>query len=143
VPAIRLATDGELPAIETLLHSGALPTADLASAKPRFLVAFEGDSLIGVAGLEGFGEVALVRSVAVAPSHRGRGIGQALVRELERAARSQGATQLILLTETAERFFEREGYRVIERATAPAAVQASAEFRSLCPQSAICMAKLI
>jgi len=138
---IRLATARDTAPIEALLQSVGLPTADLASAKPLFVIASEGDLLIGVAAIERFGESALVRSVAVVSAHRSRGVGHALVEQVERQARKEGAKQLILLTERAKTFFLREGYRVIERAKAPAAVQASEEFRSLCPQSAICMAK--
>lgn len=53
------------------------------------------------------------------------------------APRDEDACRLILLTD----FFAREGYGVIERRTAPQEMQASEEFRLLCPSSAICMAK--
>jgi amino-acid N-acetyltransferase len=138
---IRLAIDRDTAAIEALLRNAGLPTADLASANPLFLVATEGDSLIGVAGIERFGEAALVRSVAVVPAHRSQGVGRALIEEIERRASKEGATQLILLTETARDFFLRAGYGVIERMNVPSAVLASEEFRSLCPQSATCLAK--
>ena len=52
-----------------------------------------------------------------------------------------GLIELILLTQTAQRFFEAQGYGVIERGNAPATVQESEEFKSLCPQSACCMSK--
>jgi amino-acid N-acetyltransferase len=138
---IRLATKRDATAIEALLKNAGLPTADLASAKPLFLVAFNGDSLVGVAGIERFGEAALVRSVAVTPAHRGQGVGRALIEQVEAEATKAGAKQLILLTETAKAFFLRAGYSVIDRVTVPAAVQTCEEFRSLCPQSATCMAK--
>jgi amino-acid N-acetyltransferase len=141
VTDIRLATGRDAAAIEALLRSAGLLTADLARAKPLLLVAIEGDSLVGVAGTERFGDAALVRSVAVVPAHRSRGVGRALVEQVEAQASKAGAKQLILLTETAKTFFLRAGYTVIERATAPAAVQACEQFRSLCPQSATCMAK--
>ena len=71
------------------------------------------------------------------------GIGQRLVKALEGEARAGEAAQLVLLTLTAESFFERQGYRVIDRRSVPEDVQASAEFKSLCPASAICMAKAL
>jgi N-acetylglutamate synthase-like GNAT family acetyltransferase len=52
-----------------------------------------------------------------------------------------GVAQLVLLTETAEPFFRRLGYTVIERGTAPSVVADSAEFRTLCPVTAVCMTK--
>ena len=138
---IRVATDRDIPAITALLQSAGLPVSDLADAKPLFVVAFVDDSLVGVAGIERLGEAALVRSVAVAPAHRGRGVAHALVQQIEQHARQYGAKQAILLTQSAQSFFLREGYNVLERHDAPVAVQESAEFRSLCPLSAVCMSK--
>jgi amino-acid N-acetyltransferase len=91
--------------------------------------------------LQWFGKTALLRSVVVAPSARGKGLGQKVVQALEGAAREGNAAQLVLLTLTAKSFFERQGFRVIDRGSVPDDVQASEEFRSLCPGSAICMAK--
>ena len=60
---------------------------------------------------------------------------------MERVARAAQISRLVLLTQTAADFFEHRGYRVIERSSAPEQMQGSAEFRSLCPSSAACMAK--
>jgi amino-acid N-acetyltransferase len=68
-------------------------------------------------------------------------LGRALVQSLEQRARDEGVNELVLLTQTAQTFFEGAGYRVIERESAPPSVQSSEEFRSLCPQSACCMSK--
>src|SRR3546814_21074615 len=62
---------------------------------------------------------------------------------LERAAADDGATRLYLLTTTAESFFGRFGYAPIPRASAPAEITDSAEFRSLCPASAAFLFKRI
>jgi amino-acid N-acetyltransferase len=56
-------------------------------------------------------------------------------------SRQAGIRRLVLLTETAASFFERLGYAVIDRQSVGAAVKESAEFRSLCPASAVCMTK--
>lgn len=140
-PSIRPATEHDAAAIRALLEANGLPTADLRGARPEFLVACQGSRVVGVGGLERFGEIALLRSVAVVPDHRASGIGCALVAHLEQRARDSGISVLVLLTQTAKGFFERRGYDPIERRLAPAAVQASEEFRSLCPASAICMFK--
>lgn len=142
-PAVRLATERDAPAIRALLEACSLPTADLMTARPDFVVASEGLKLVGVGGVQRFGRVGLIRSVAVPADRRGSGLGLALVRAVEQQARESGISQLVLLTETARIFFERQGYRVIERATVPEPVKASEEFRSLCPQSAACMSKNI
>jgi amino-acid N-acetyltransferase len=114
---------------------------DLDAAQPDFVIAQEGADVLGAAALERFGATGLVRSVAVAAHARNRGVGRALVRRLEEHARRAGVIDLVLLTETATGFFEKEGYSVIPRASAPEPVHASAEFRALCPQSATCLSK--
>jgi protein-tyrosine-phosphatase/N-acetylglutamate synthase-like GNAT family acetyltransferase len=143
VPRLQTATPEDTESIRLLLEQAGLPTSDLASAKPEFLVAYEGADLVGAGALQRFDAVALLRSVAVASSRRGSGLGRLIVQELERLARGTNVTQLVLLTQSAQRFFEHLGYRAIERQNVPQAVQASEEFRSLCPTSAACMSKTL
>lgn len=137
----RAASADDLIAIRALLESAGLPTSDLASARPEFVAIREEGSLIAAGALQRFGASALLRSVAVSADRRGMGLGGVIVSELERLAREAGIGRLILLTETAASFFAQHGYHVMERSAAPADVQGSEEFRSLCPSSAICMAK--
>lgn len=140
---LRAADSRDMPGICLLLEGNGLPTSDLASSRPEFVVAQEGAELIGAGALERFGAVALLRSVVVAADRRGTGLGQRIVRELEQRARASGIEELVLLTQTATPFFARHGYRVIERVAAASAVQASEEFRSLCPVSSVCMMKAL
>jgi amino-acid N-acetyltransferase len=140
---IRAATKEDTDSIRVLLEHNGLPTSDLMSSKPQFIVACEGGKILGTGALERFGSSALLRSVAVAPERRGEGLGRAIVEDLERIARAARITRLILLTHTAQPFFEHQGYRVIERHESPQDVQGSEEFRSLCPASATCMAKAL
>jgi len=105
------------------------------------MAAWDGPQMAGVVGLELLGDVALLRSLAVPAEYRGRWIGSQLTCKAEAYARSQGVEVLYLLTLTAEVFFARRGYRVVGRDTAPAAIQETTEFRSLCPDSAVCMVK--
>jgi len=90
-----------------------------------------------------FGSEALLRSLAVAPECRRRGIGHQLVARLEHDAYAGGIQRLILLTETAQAFFRALDYQVIDRQAVGDAVKQSAEFRSLCPASAVCMSKTL
>jgi len=126
-----------------LLESSGLPTADLIASEPQFVIAYDGPRIVATGALQRFGPSALLRSVAVAEDVRGRGLGRQIVGQLERLARFSDITLLILLTQTAKRFFERQGYIVVERDSVPPDVQRSEEFRSLCPGSAVCMAKSI
>jgi amino-acid N-acetyltransferase len=142
--AIRPADSDDLSSVARLLQTAGLPTADLASAHEfQSWVLEERGSVLGVVGLERFGRAALLRSLAVAPEYRKRGLGQELVARLEHDAQAQGIEQLVLLTETAQDFFKRLGYTAIDRAEVSDDVKQSAEFRSLCPASAVCMRKAL
>ena len=127
--------------IRALLERSGLPTSDLDSARPDFVLIRENGQVIAAGALQRFGSSALLRSLVVAPDRRERGLGQAVVSELERVARMAHINQLILLTQTAAEFFAHQDYRVIARSSAPQDMQGSDEFRSLCPSSATCMAK--
>src|SRR5205085_1657026 len=140
---MNAASAEELIEIRSLLESSGLPASDLASARPEFVTIRERGRVVAAGALQRFGSTALLRSVTVAEDRRGSGLGRAIVLELERLAREARIERLILLTETAAGFFARHGYQVIERSVAPADVQGSEEFRSLCPASATCMAKVL
>lgn len=142
-PQLRIATSEDTESIRALLENNGLPTSDLISSKPQFIVACEGETIVAAGALQRFASTALLRSVAVAPHRRGTGLGRILVEDLERIARAARIWQVILLTQTAQPFFEQQGYRVIERYEVPPDVQGSEEFRSLCPASATCMAKTL
>lgn len=140
---VEAATAADLTVVRALLAAAQLPVDDLdAPADLGFWVVREAGSVVGAIGLERFGDVGLLRSLVIAPARRDGGLGTALVRALERDARSAGVRVLVLLTQTAETFFRRHGYDAVDRAYAPDEVKASAEFRSLCPASAVCMVKL-
>jgi protein-tyrosine-phosphatase/N-acetylglutamate synthase-like GNAT family acetyltransferase len=127
---------------QQLLTVSGLPVDDLQDDSWRnFLVANENDRLVGVVAVEPCGTTALLRSLAVEPSLRGKGIGKTLVRAAEGAARARGATRVCLLTITVEKFFASESYRRAPRESAPADIRNHAQFKSLCPASAIFMEK--
>ena len=140
---MREATVQDMEAIRLLLEAEELPTQDLSTSHPVFIVHYDGSLLVAAGALQRCGDVALLRSVAVTATHRGRGFGRAIVSELERTAAQSRITALILLTLTARHFFEQRGYRVIDRNEVPPAIRASAEFQSLCPATATCMSKAI
>lgn len=140
---LRAGTEQDAASIRVLLEGAGLPTDDLLTSNPQFIVACEGKAIVAAGALQFFGASALLRSVVVASGLRGTGLGRSVVEDLERVARAARITQLVLLTETARQFFERQGYRVLDRREVPQVVQESEEFRSLCPASATCMAKTL
>jgi amino-acid N-acetyltransferase len=129
-------------AVKRLLEQASLPTADLTEAHfDNFLGYGANGALDGVVGLELYPPVALLRSLAVAASARGRGVGSTLLAEAERHARLREVDEIYLLTTTAERFFLRAGYARILRDAAPQAIRETQEFASLCPAGSAVMRK--
>jgi amino-acid N-acetyltransferase len=139
---LRPAEVADIAEIRSLLAGTNLPTADITETRaPWFIVAAEGDLLIGTVAVEPCGSFGLLRSLAVRPQARGRGIGRRLVAATEANATRAGLRGLYLLTAWAGRFFEGLGYDELERWELPEPVRLTAEFRSLCPKTAIAMMK--
>jgi amino-acid N-acetyltransferase len=63
------------------------------------------------------------------------------VQHAEEYAASRRVNAIHLLTMTAEGFFQRRGYRRIDRRDAPRAIQSTTEFAGLCPRSSAFMIK--
>lgn len=137
---IRRAQSSDLPAVERLLVASHLPTVGVAEALPGFLVAEHDGSLVGVVGVEDCcREYALLRSTAVAPEWRSRGLGRQLVERAIADAEGRGTKALYLLTTTAERYFPSFGFHTTTRDAVPQEVRATTEFRDTCPASATVM----
>ena len=135
---IRPGEAADLPAVRALLERCGLPAAGLEDAD-TILIAHREGVLVGSAAFERYGDRGLLRSVAVGTAERGAGLGVALTRAALDAARERGVRRLFLLTETADRFFPRFGFRALPREEVDAAVQESVEFREACPASARAM----
>ena len=138
---LRPAKPTDLAAVEQLLLAAGLPTDAVAESLKDFLVAESGGQLVGVAGLEVCSDYALLRSTAVDPAWRGRGLGRRLVERVIAQAEARGIRALYLLTTTAERYFPSFGFIQTTREAVPEPVHASMEFRSACPASAVVMEK--
>lgn len=139
VVRLRGAAPSDLGAVHALLTAAKLPLAGIPADLAHFLVAERDGAIVGAVGLEDFGVAALLRSAVVAPSLRGTGVGERLVRALLDAARAKGTREVVLLTTTAEAWFPRFGFERIARDQAPESLYASAEFQGACPASAVTM----
>jgi amino-acid N-acetyltransferase len=133
---LRPAAAADLTEIHALLDASGLPSDGFGDHLDTALVACDGRTLVGVAALELHEPYGLLRSVAVAESHRGCGLGQALSRAALDLARRRGLQAVYLLTQTAAGFFPRLGFREIPRSEVPARVQESIQFTSVCCASA-------
>ena len=76
---MRRATPHDWPKMAALLATADLPLAGAQAHLSDFFLAFRDDVLIGSAGLERYGDTALLRSIAVASTECGHHLGQALV----------------------------------------------------------------
>lgn len=125
------------------LKQAKLVYQDLDPALEHFYIARSGQEFLGCIGLEQYGITGLLRSMWVDEKHRNQGIAHALITKLEGHASSLGLSALYLLTETAESYFSKQGYRQVDRSLTPEELKNSAEFKSLCPASAKLMFKLL
>lgn len=136
---LRPARSTDRAEVERLLIELDLPTAGVPAEMERFWVAEHGGVIVGVTGVEMYGEAGLLRSVAVAAEWRRGGLARTLVNQALEAVRGDGCREVFLLTTSAERYFPRLGFVVIGRDTVPEGVRASVEFRGACPDTAVVM----
>ena len=136
-------TDDDLPAVRSLLDSCGLLTGGIELVSQNCLVAEVDSRLVATVALEPCGRCALLRSLAVAPDFRGRSLGRGLCARIISHARLLGLERLYLLTMDAEEYFTAQGFMRMARSKAPAEIQATSQFRSLCPESAVCMVRNI
>lgn len=146
---IEQASSTDLKDVEDLLELTELPTKGVSMHIDDFLVARnESDqknmlSIVGCIGLEIYGKNAVLRSLAVHPEYQGKGIGKKLISEVTDYAKKKDVKVLYLLTETAENYFPRLGFKLTDREIVPQIILASPEFSSMCPVTAACFSKII
>ncbi len=140
---IEPAAAEDFSSVCALLESAQLPTADLRQDMAHFFLAIIGDDTVGAIGLDPYGSSGLLRSMIVQPEFRNMGIAAHLVETLEAHAKKEGVEELYLITNTAEQFFAKIGFKKIQRDQLPDAVAGSAEFNGLCPASSTIMKKKI
>jgi len=133
------ASAADLPAIKELLLDNLLPTAGVDDHWKTFVVARDGDVIVACGGAEAYEFAALLRSIAVHPDYRSLGIGRKIVRQLLDRLASRGIREFYLLTTTAEEYFRKRGFKVIDRDEVHPQLLGSEEFRGACPDSAVCM----
>ncbi|WP_417445691.1 arsenic resistance N-acetyltransferase ArsN2 [Kangiella sp.] len=131
--------------VEALLQASQLPTEDLQDVDYQNHVQLftleQNEQIVGVVGIELHGNSGLLRSLAIAESERGNGLGVLLLKHAEEAAQIMGLKELFLLTTTAADFFGRMGYELADRTSAPESIAQSKQFAGICPASASFMRK--
>lgn len=136
---IAPATAADVDFIKALLTASELPTDGVDDHWKTFIVAREGNAIVACGGSEAYQFAALIRSVAVAPTHRGKGLGRRIVRQLLDRLASRGLREFYLLTTTAEEYFHKRGFKTIDRDEVHPQLLSSREFQDACPASAVAM----
>lgn len=128
--------------IVQLLSAAKLPVEDLPLSLDNFSIALnDNNDVIGVVGLEIYGDYALLRSLAVEPGYRGQGVANKLLGIAEGSALLNNVKAIYLITETASVYFGQKGYMTVARIEVPDEIKVSSEFSYVCPASAIVMKK--
>lgn len=138
-----ISPDGE---VRALIAACGLPTGDLDTPAAGLELYGWRDAngrVMATVGLEKAGRDVLLRSLAVDPAHRGRGLAALLLAFAEERAAASGFECIHLLTTSAVAYFANHGYKYGQRDDAPAAVCATAQFADLCPATAQYMTKVV
>jgi radical SAM superfamily enzyme YgiQ (UPF0313 family)/N-acetylglutamate synthase-like GNAT family acetyltransferase/2-polyprenyl-3-methyl-5-hydroxy-6-metoxy-1,4-benzoquinol methylase len=93
-----------------LLQACNLSTTGLEDQIHHFYAAWSGGEMIGSIGLEIYGKYGIIRSTAVLPQYRKKGIGSKLAKKMIDFARTQGIGELYLKTEDEAAFFKHVGF---------------------------------
>ncbi|MBZ7927558.1 arsenic resistance N-acetyltransferase ArsN2 (plasmid) [Ensifer adhaerens] len=129
---------GSHAALKLALSVSGLPIEDVEDPGRSFFRALSSDGgTVGYAGIETCGDAVLLRSMVILPEHRGRSLGSALTNEMLKAI--DPASTVFLATTTAEPFFAKLGFVVIERGNVPPAVLTTRQLSGICPASATIM----
>jgi amino-acid N-acetyltransferase len=127
----------DLDLVLQLLDKVDLPTEGVRENFHNFIV-WHGPNKLGIKGcigLEVYETDAVLRSVAVYPDQQGEGVGTKLLEAVIDYARGVGVDTLYLLTDTAESYFQKHGFTLIDRSRVPKRISESIEFTTLCPSS--------
>lgn len=112
--AVREAARDDREGIALLLRRSGLSAQGVLLPGTRYwVVETPEDGVIGVAGLEMGEDAALLRSVAVHPAHRGRGIGTLLVRRALIGLLAWRCAHVYLFGGGADGYWERHGFRQV------------------------------
>lgn len=133
---VRPARRSDAAAVRRLLRDGGLQ----GEGPPEEALVAEDGGIWATASVALKGDTAHLHSVAVAPEARGTGLGSLVVAGAARHAVSRGASEVTLVTEDAEGFFRRLGFRSIRRDRLPGWV---VERSRACSRTAVAMRRLL
>ena len=136
---LRAARSADREPIAELLRTVGLPTCELDTQLTNFLVGYCQGRLAGCVGMEWYGKVAFLRSLAVRPEYQGIGLGRRLAVAILAEAKRLGASDAVLLTHSAVKLARSLGFVEVTRDALPTLILESWEFRGDCCCKAHCM----
>jgi glycerol 3-phosphatase-2 len=140
----RRAAPSDAGAVAALLAESGLQAQGVEKRIDRTIVSSEGQAgqeLDATASLQRENGFGILRSVAVRKSLQGKGLGMVAVAAAVAEARAEGLGHVSLFTETAAGFFERLGFRKVEREELPEPVRVSTHASEECAESATAMVR--
>ena len=142
---IRKSKPTDLQEVKNLLQNVNLPVDGVKDQfQNYFVVEIQNtNKIIGVMGWEQYDSFGLVRSAAISPEFQNKGLGSKLVLKIHKDAREKGIKKLYLLTETAEDFSAKHGFKVVKRSEVPKQIIDSNEFSMRECKSALAMMREI
>lgn len=108
---IRKATQADLKDIKTILSFFFLDTENVEKNLPEFIIAQINNKIVGCACLD-LGDIVELRSIAVLPFYRNKGVGSKLVSAILKHA--QSFTDIVYLRTTSPNFFEKKGFKKLQ-----------------------------
>jgi glycerol 3-phosphatase-2 len=138
----RRAQPGDQAAIAALLEEVGLRSEGLQDRIDGTILTGHsphGREIDATACLVMLGDCGLLRSVAVRKPLQGKGLGMLAAAAALKGARAEGIAQVSLFTETAPAFFERLGFRNVDRSQLPEPVRTSSHATEECAETATAM----
>lgn len=127
-----------------LLISSKLVPEGLEKDQLTFFCQFdEKKNVIGLIGVELYGDCCLLRSLAVREDQRNQGIARSLIKEALKFAYDMKSFDVYLITETIGDTMERYGFIDVARESVPPDLLESPFFNGICPCSCRLMHKNI
>jgi len=136
---LRSAVRSDWHHIAALLEQCGLPTSDTFERIEDFQVAIYEDRIVGCAAAEYHGPHVLIRSVAVEPAYRERGIATRLVDVLLLRARGTEARDAYIFSTVAPAYFARWGFSLVTAENVPQEIKLSPAVQRAALTSALCM----
>lgn len=129
----------DLDSIILLLRKLDLVFEEVENHLENFFVIKFNNEIVGCAGIEHYDDVGLLRSVAIDVNFQGKGLGKKLVEKIINYALEKSIIFLYLLTNTAEDFFMRFGFKTIPRTDVDSRIKQTYEYSTGCEETAVVM----